>query len=73
MTEKWVLRYKEPSGKESMGMCNHFTGLSMLVGMILNNGGRNIVITDETVRPRIIESSVGIGDGDNCRLPSIEE
>lgn len=53
--EKWVARYKESDGRPGMGICNHHNALSPLVSAILNSGGCDIVITDETCRPRIID------------------
>jgi hypothetical protein len=55
--EKWVARYKEKGGKDCMGVTNHHTALGSLTAAILNSGGYDIVITDETCRPRIIDVS----------------
>ena len=55
--EKWIARYKEKGGKDCMGVTNHHTALGSLAAAILNSGGYDIVITDETCRPRIIDVS----------------
>ena len=55
VTEKWVARYKDKEGDEGMGISNHHSALGQLVGLILHNGGTNIVITDETNRRGIID------------------
>jgi hypothetical protein len=66
--EKWVAHYKEADGRSGMGICNHYTALSPLVAAIMNSGGRNIVITDESIRPRIIDGTINIIDEDNPAL-----
>ena len=53
--EKWVARFKNPDGTENMGMANHHGALPPLIAAILNEGGRDIVITDESCRPNIID------------------
>ncbi len=58
LTEKWVARFKNTDGSDNMGLANHYSAVSQLLGLILNNGGRDIIITDETCRPRIIEGEV---------------
>lgn len=57
LTEKWVARFKDPSGADNMGIANHHIALNQLVAHILSCGGTHIVITDETCRPRIIDIS----------------
>lgn len=63
--EKWVARYKEKGGKDCMGMTNHHTALGSLTAAILNSGGYDIVITDETCRPRIIDGVLGVTGEEN--------
>jgi hypothetical protein len=58
--EKWVARYTNKDGSPGMGIGNHPTALPQMVNFILHSGGRNIVITDETCRPKIIEGKVEI-------------
>lgn len=58
LTEKWVARFKDPNGSDKMGIANHHLALNQLVAHILSYGGTNIIITDETCRPRIIEGEV---------------
>ena len=58
LTEKWVARFKDPNGSDNMGIANHHLALNQLVAHILSYGGTNIVITDETCRPRIIEGEI---------------
>jgi len=70
--EKWVARYKEKGGKECMGLSNHYTALGSLAGAILNSGGYDIVITDETCRPRIIDGVVEIIDDEKPALKIYE-
>jgi hypothetical protein len=53
--EKWVVRYKEKSGAAGMGMANHWQCLPIMISQILQSGGHGIVITDETIRPKIID------------------
>lgn len=59
-SEKWVARYKDSEGKDTMGLANHHGALPPLVAAILNSGGHSIVITDETIRPRIIDGKIEI-------------
>jgi len=65
LTEKWVARFKDPNGMEKMGIANHHMALNQLVAHILNDGGRHIVITDETCRGYIID--VTGEDNEQCR------
>lgn len=58
--EKWVARYKNKDGSAGMGIGNHPSALPQMVAFILKSGGTNIVITDETCRPRIIEGIIEI-------------
>ncbi len=58
LIEKWIARFKDPEGSDNMGMANHHMALSRLVAHILKCGGRNIIITDETYRPRTIEGEL---------------
>ena len=53
--EKWVVRFKNPDGTENMGLCNHHDALGALIAAILKRNGSDIVITDETFRPRVID------------------
>ncbi len=55
LTEKWVARFKNPDGTDNMGIANSHMALTQLAAHILSFGGTNIVITDETYRPRIID------------------
>ena len=70
--EKWVAKYKDVDGKVSLGMCNHHNALSPLVSAILNSGGRDIVITDESVRPRIIDGVMEIMNEENSALEHLD-
>lgn len=58
ISEKWVARYKNKDGSAGMGIADHYLAISKLVEFILQQEGNNIVITDETCRPRIIEGEV---------------
>lgn len=60
LSEKWVARYTNQDGSKGMGIGNHVNALPNMVMFILKSGGRNIVITDETIRPNIIEGEVKI-------------
>lgn len=70
--EKWVAKYKDVDGKTSLGICNHHNALSSLVSAILNTGGRDIVITDETIRPRIIDGVMEVMNEGNSQLENLE-
>jgi hypothetical protein len=70
--EKWVAKYKDVDGKASLGMCNHHNALSPLVSAILKSGGKDIVITDETARPRIIDGVMEIMNEENSALAHLD-
>ena len=69
--EKWVARFKNPDGTENIGICNHHNALSPLVSAILNTGGRDIRITDETLRPHIIEGTMEVMNEGNSQLENL--
>lgn len=58
LTEKWVARFKNPDGEDNMGVANHYSAVSNMLGHIINYGGYNIIVTDETSRARIIEGEI---------------
>jgi hypothetical protein len=46
--EKWVVIYTKDNEK-MMGMCNHHQALPGLISMIRSDGGKNIIIEDQTI------------------------
>lgn len=64
LTEKWVARFIDGDGKESMGLANHHSAVSNLLAAILHCGGTHITLIDETCRPRTIEGEI---NNEQCR------
>jgi hypothetical protein len=47
--QKWTLTFDSAHGTKSMGICNSHLMLPEIVNSIRSTGGKNIVITDETI------------------------
>ncbi len=47
--DKWVVRFDNADGSRNMGLCNSYHSLPYMVNKIRISGGKNMVITDETV------------------------
>ena len=47
--QKWVIRFNNSDGTKNMGLSNSHLTLPGVINTIRSMGGKNIVITDETI------------------------